>query len=410
MRILLSDASSLTARQAARCLARAGHQVEALSPGRLCLCGFTRHVTRLHRVPGYGDDPLGWLDAALAVCVSGGFTVLLPTQEQVAALSHSAGRLRAAGVATAVPPFAALRAVQDKLSASGTLLALGIGQPRTDFVQSADQLRGWQSVPVFVKAGVGTASAGVRHVSSADALRRCADDLESAGEFTSGGVIVQQPVAGPLAMIQSVWASGTMVAAHACLRVREGASGGASHKRSLDDTSEVLARIELLGRALHWHGALSADAVLTDDGPMFIDINPRLVEPGNALAAGVDLTGALVEVACGREPAARPAGQPGVATHQLLLAVLGAAAAGQGRRGVATELRAALTCSGSYAGSTEELTPLGGDLRGGAPVALAAAAALVHPRLSQGLAARSVASYALTRRGWDMLTATPPVP
>ena len=52
-----------------------------------------------------------------------------------------------------------------------------------------------------------------------------------------------------------------------------------------------------LGAFLDWHGALSADVILGPDGPRFIDINPRLVEPVNALASGVDLTGALLEVA-----------------------------------------------------------------------------------------------------------------
>ncbi len=40
--------------------------------------------------------------------------------------------------------------------------------------------------------------------------------------------------------------------------------------------------LAVLGRELGWHGALSADAILGDAGLCYIDINPRLVEPGNA--------------------------------------------------------------------------------------------------------------------------------
>jgi len=58
MKILLSDGSGLTARQVAGRLADAGHRVEVLSPDGLCLCRFTRHVRRVHRVPGYGWDQL----------------------------------------------------------------------------------------------------------------------------------------------------------------------------------------------------------------------------------------------------------------------------------------------------------------------------------------------------------------
>jgi hypothetical protein len=52
----------------------------------------------------------------------------------------------------------------------------------------------------------------------------------------------------------------------------------------------------------------------------------------------------------------RPPATPGVRTHQLLLAVLGAAQAGR-RRDVLRELGQALTRTGAYRGSTEELTP-----------------------------------------------------
>ena len=408
MKVLLSDGSGLTARQVAGRLAESGHRVEVLSPDGLCLCRFTRHVRRVHRVPGYGADPLRWLDAALAVYRSGGFDVLFPTQEQVAVLSHAAGRLAEAGVRTAVPPFEAVRAVQDKVSASATLGALGVPQPQTAFVGSADDLRAWRSFPVFIKVPIGTATTGVRRVGSADALRSAAAELEAAGVFAGGGVVAQEPAPGPLVMAQSVFAHGEMVAAHANLRVREGAGGGASHKRSLDQPAEVIKHLESLGRSLRWHGGLSADAILTEAGPVFIDVNPRMVEPGNAWRSGVDLTGALLDVARGGQPEAQPPGRPGVATHQLLLAVLGAGADGRGRRGAAAEILDAVAHRGSYRGSAEELTPVRGDPLAAVPVVVAAAAMLVRPALWRRLTSGSVAGYALTPAGWDQLLSVPP--
>ena len=125
VRGLLTDGSGLTARQTANRLWAAGHRVEALAPDPLCLCRFTRHVHRIRRVPAYGPDPLGWLDAALTAYRSGRFDVLLPTQEQVAVLSSVPGLLDERGVTTVVPPFAALAAVQDKISAFATLRRLG---------------------------------------------------------------------------------------------------------------------------------------------------------------------------------------------------------------------------------------------------------------------------------------------
>jgi glutathione synthase/RimK-type ligase-like ATP-grasp enzyme len=277
----------LTARQVAGRLSESGHHVEVLSPDRLCLCRFTRHVRRVHRVPSYGADPLGWLEAALAVYRTGRFDVLFPTQEQVAVLSHAAGRLEAGGIRTAVPPFEALRAVQDKVAASATLGALGIAQPPTAFLGSAAALREWRCFRVYVKTPIGTATMSVRRIDSAAALGSAADELEAASAFASGGVIAQEPAQGPLVMAQTVFVRGEMVAAHANLRVREGARGGASHKRSLDEPAVVVRHLESLGRSLRWHGGLSADVILTSAGPVVIDVNPRLVEPGNAWRPGV---------------------------------------------------------------------------------------------------------------------------
>jgi len=393
MKVLLSDGSGLTALQCATRLAAAGHAVEALTPDPLCLCRFTRHVVRLHRVPPYGSDPLGWLDAALDVYRAGGFDVFFPTQEQAAVLSWARQRLNADRVATAVPPFAALSAVQDKVAAWSTLHRLGIPQP-----ESSTETAGWDRFPAFVKDPIGTASGGVRRVAGRPEM-----EAASAGRT----VLVQAWAEGPLVMCQSVFDAGTLIAFHASERTAEGANGGASHKRGIS-LPEARRYFEILGRDLSWHGALSADVILGADGPLFIDINPRLVEPQNAYLSGVDLVSAMIELAAGRHPAPQPEAKAGVATHQLLLAVLGAAQHGRGRRGVVSELLHATTGSRDYLNSKEELTPFVHDLRSVIPVALAAVATVAAPGSWSWFAAGSVSNYALSQQGWqDILHADP---
>ena len=404
MQILLSDGAGLTSRQCATVLARAGHQVEALSPSGLCLARVTRHVRRVHPVPAVGRDPFGWLDAALGIAARRRADLLLPVQEQVAVMSLARERIEAAGLATAVPEFGALAQVQDKLSAFGTLTRVGLPQPDAVLAATAAELEDAAELglPVFVKTPIGTASAGVWRVTSTDALRRLAATCEGRGIFgRGGGVLVQQAVTGPLIMVQAVFARGELVACHACQRVREGSSGGASHKLGLDlpGAREHLAR---LGAALDWHGALSADVIGGPAGLVFIDINPRLVEPVNALVSGVDLTRALVEVARSGTSRPQPPGQPGVRTHQLLLAILGAAQHG-GRRGVARELRDALLHRGDYRGSREELTPGGGDLLAGVPVTLTALATLARPAAWRSFTRSGIGAYSLTPAAWEEL-------
>jgi glutathione synthase/RimK-type ligase-like ATP-grasp enzyme len=427
MLILLSDGAGLTSRQVATVLARAGHQVEALSPRGLCLGRMTRHVRRVHDVPPVGRDPFGWLDAALDVAARRGADLLLPVQEQVAVMALARERIEAAGLVTAVPSFEALAQVQDKVSACRTLARIGVPQPPSVIAASAAELadaaepamtaahaavadgteagrQAWLALPAFVKTPIGTASAGVRRVSSREELRRLAEDYERLGVFAgAGSVLVQQPASGPLVMVQAVFAGGELVAFHACERAREGVAGGASHKRGrlLPRAREQMAR---LGAALTWHGALSADVIDGPAGPVFIDINPRLVEPANALASGVDLTGALVQVALKGTSRPQPDGTPGARTHQLLLAVLGAGQRGR-RRDVARELAGAALRRGSYRDSREELTPGRGDLLAPVPVAVAALATLAWPPTWRQFAGGSTGSYSLTPAAWGELTA-----
>jgi hypothetical protein len=399
MLVLLSDGAGLTSRQCATLLSAAGHRVEALSPEKVCLCGLTRHVRAVHRVPGLGADPHRWLDAALAVAARRQADLLLPVQEQVTVMSLMRDRIAATGLLTAVPDFAALRQVQDKVSAYRTLARLGLPQPPAAVVTSPDDLVGVGPLPVFVKTPIGTASSGVRRIASERDLCRYAARLDGRQP-----VLVQQPAAGALAMVQSVFAHGELVAFHACQRVREGASGGASHKLGLR-LPAARAHMATLGQALNWHGALSADVILTAGGPQFIDLNPRLVEPANAYVSGVDLTGALVEVARSGTAAPQPDGHLGERTHQGLLAILGAARGGR-RRDVARELALALAGAGSYRHSTEELTPARGDLIGVTPCVAAALATLAHPPAWSRFVTSAASAYSLTPAAWQQLLAT----
>ena len=157
--------------------------MEALSTGGLCLTRMTRHVRRVHQVPAVGRDPFGWLDAALSIAARRRADLLLPVQEQVAVMSLARERIEAAGLSTAVPEFGTLAQVQDKVSAFVTLTRVGLPQPAAMAAATAAELEGAAELglPAFVKTPIGTASAGVWRVSSADALRRLAAACEGQG-------------------------------------------------------------------------------------------------------------------------------------------------------------------------------------------------------------------------------------
>ena len=64
-RILLSEGSSLSSREAITALGLGGHRVELVSSNPLCLGRFSRFVRRVHQAPASGADPDGYLAAVL---------------------------------------------------------------------------------------------------------------------------------------------------------------------------------------------------------------------------------------------------------------------------------------------------------------------------------------------------------
>ena len=404
MRVLLSDGSGLTARQTATALHDAGHEVHALVPGGLPLTRFTRSVRAVHHVAPYGADPLTWLEDALRVARAQRIDLLFPTQEQAFLLARVADRVRDAGLRTVVPPFAAIRSVQDKVNAVETLAAHGVPQPSSVVARTRTELLAAEMLPAWVKPAVGTASTGVERVESRADLDAAATRFERDGTLARHGVVVQAHEPGELVMVQTVFDHGRLVAFHANRRVRLGQRGGASVKESLalPALHDPLAR---LGAALAWHGALSCDAVLGPDGPQVIDVNPRLVEPGNARRAGTDLVGTMVRLACGDAVEPLPHGRTGVRTHQLLIGVLGAAQQTGRRRAIVNELVAGVLHRGDYRASTEELTPLRGDGRAILPLVVVGTATLAWPGAERWFGSGAVAGYALTADGWERIVA-----
>ena len=394
MRVLLSDGSGLTSRQVATRLGALGHHVEILSSTPFCLTRFTRHVRALHEVPRFADDPLAWFEAANRIAKTRAMDVLLPTQEQVAVLSALRGRL---GIATVVPHFAALRRVQDKIEAWRTLHAVGVPQPASVVARSIDDLATIAQFPVFVKRPISTASAGVRRAATADELIAAATALG----LGKRELLVQLQASGRLAMVQALADHGRLIAHHANLRIIEGIGGGAAVKESVR-LPALPEHLERLVQALDWHGPISMDVIITDEGPLVIDVNPRLVEPVNALFSGVDLVGAMLELAKDLHPPALPAGKAGVRSRQLLLCVLGAAERGS-RRAVLRELTAALQRRGDYQDVAEELTPVSGDPVAAIPVVVATLATLIKPSLWRRFHAGATGPYALTPEAWQKI-------
>jgi predicted ATP-grasp superfamily ATP-dependent carboligase len=413
-KILLSEGSSLSSREAITALGLGGHRVELLTSDPMCLGRFSRFVSRVHQVPASGADPDGYLAAALEAVKAGKIDALIPVHEQAYLLAAARNQLPA-GLGIALAEFDAFEQVQSKASFAGLLTRLKVPQPLTEIVRSADQFAVERPYPFFVKAAFGTASTGVWRVG--DVRRRDAllIQLEQQNAFADG-LLVQAAVTGSLERTQAVFDHGRLVASHIYRQVVEGPGGGDILKISVVSAG-VREAVERIGHALRWHGALSFDYIRDDTTktPHFIDANPRLVEPMNAWLSGVDLPGALLRISLGETPPVQADGREGVLTRLGLMGLLDAAQQRNRRRDILQEIGLLVASCGRYRGSREELVPLLTDPCCAIPIGVVAAKLLRSPEAAARFSETTVAAYSLPPsairrlREWQANVTAPPL-
>jgi predicted ATP-grasp superfamily ATP-dependent carboligase len=385
LRILLSEGSSTSAREAITILGLAGHHVEVCDPSLWCLARYSRFVRKFHRCPRLRTDPAGFLRFVEHLLAAQHFDVLLPTHEQGFLFARVEGRLKG-HVGVALPEFESYRAVHSKAGFNRLLDRLDLPQPPTRIVTSDDELRDAIRFPSVVKTSVGTASRGVWFVRDESDLNLALYELDSSRGFADE-VLVQDLITGATEKAQSVFCRGELIGFHAYRQVAAGVGGGEAIKESVDRPA-TRGFLERIGRHLGWHGALSLDYIMPLDSatPLLIDCNPRLVEPFNAYRAGTDLVEILLRASLGERPQALPESRAGVRTHLAMQALLGVASREGTRRGVICEGWQLLKGSGPYAGSAEELTPVRLDWPSAVPLAMTMAMLLASPKLAHQLA------------------------
>src|SRR5271165_4376005 len=108
LRVLLSEGSSTSAREAITILGLSGHFVEVCDPNPWCLARYSRFVRKFHRCPGLRDDPAGYLAFVERLLAARHFDVLLPIHEQGFLFARVREQL-ADHVGLALPSFASYR-------------------------------------------------------------------------------------------------------------------------------------------------------------------------------------------------------------------------------------------------------------------------------------------------------------
>jgi predicted ATP-grasp superfamily ATP-dependent carboligase len=373
-----------------------GYIIDVLDPRPLfCLARYSRFVRRCYQCPPFRTDPLGYWQFLKQHLQSGRYDVLFPTHDQVYLLSRRQEELKPL-VRTAIPSFTAIEKVQSKSAFLRTLSDLGLPHPQSRVANNRNDFISQATFPCYVKLPWSTAGQGVWLINNTDQLTHLADELRSAGYFNGDHeILLQEPAAGALCVVQSVFQHGHLVAAHQYQALALGVGGSASVRISVYQP-DVRDHLKLLGSSLQWHGALMIDYLYDPiTGPRYIDANPRIGETFNAVQSEANLAAKLIDVALNHDTRENPVSQVGVRTHSLLMRLLATALQVKTRRALLHELRQAWNGAGVYQHSSDEITRSRADWRSVLPVIFVTARLLRSPSTAQQITSGTVANYSL---------------
>src|SRR5262249_24697757 len=103
LKILLTEASSTSARQTLYALGSLGYTIDICDPDPLCLGRFPRYARAWHRCPPFGTEPLSYLHFLMDLLKRGRYDILFPVHDQLYLLARFANVLQRY-VAVALPP------------------------------------------------------------------------------------------------------------------------------------------------------------------------------------------------------------------------------------------------------------------------------------------------------------------
>lgn len=412
MRILMTEATSLSARQTLYALDHANRNgrstpivVDAIDPAPLSQCRFSTLVRSWSRCPHYAKHPREFLDDLRERLRSGRYDVLLPTHEQTILLCRHQASLHE-HVGLALPEPAAVDRMQNKTSFMAFLQSIGVGHPQSRPVRSIDDLMSQTEFPIYLKLAHSTAGGGVHRIETIGQLRSLA--MKLSGEHETIDAIAQAPGRGDLSTVKAVFDHGRPVAI-AMYQARQTGLGGMSTARTSADHPAMFDAITTIGAALDWHGAMFLD-YFHDAAKKRVEViegNPRIGETFNPTLAGVNLAHALVRISAGERlptfDAKRP-GRVGVQTHSFYMIAISDAHAGCGRGKLIRTWLNWCRGRGIFAGGQDDLTRPRDDWMSLLPLVWILGQLLLWPSLAKRLVRRTIRDYSLPADAMERLT------
>jgi biotin carboxylase len=254
-----------------------------------------------------------------------------------------------------------------------------------------------------------TGGGGVFFIEDSNELNRRVNDLESRKLFGHDAeILVQQPARGVLSTVQTVFNYGELIGAHTFEARRLGV-GGMSTARVSADHVIVRENVARIGGHLNWHGPFFIDYFYDSASgrPEYIEANPRIGEPVNAMLSGVNLPELLVRIARGESPQRATIGRVGVRTHNLLMILMSAAHAGQSRSTLTREIRQCAAGRGIYENSEDELIRTRDDPLSRLPRFWTTLQLLAYPTIARRIVAKTIENYSLPEAATEAIKRLP---
>lgn len=411
IRILLSEGSSTNVREMITALGPLGYTLDICDPNPLCLGRFSRYIRRVYRCPISGNDPVGYLQFLIRLLKKQRYDVLFPANEQAYLFSWAKDYLTPL-VGLAVADFPAFNRLQTKSAFMHFLDEIHLPHPPTCFSHSwseIEQAASFFTPPFYIKTSYGTASTGVWRVNKREDLRKIKTNMDKLGLLDGQTeFLVQAGASGFFEQSHAIFDHGQLLALHCTRRLLEGAQGGAIMKIGVNRTV-VRQHFEKIGQSLGWHGSLSIDYFWDEQTgqPSYIDANPRITEPMNAVINGINLADMQVQLSLGRKIPVHAPVQTAYKSHSLLQTMLGAAGCRHSRLDILKEIVQVLFKNGNYQNSQEGMNPVSRDFPSVFPLLFIFGNLMIDPSNERALALKTIANYSLGSAIPKLLTMNP---
>ena len=353
LNILIPEGSSLSARQTISALGLAGYKVDICLTKKISLCTFSKFVNKKYIVPKLSNNPQKYLDTIIKIIKNKKYDAIIPTHEHIFLFSAYSKEIKKyTNIITS--PIKSFLQVQGKVPTAMLLKDLHIPQPYFKCIYNQSDAKQWSIFPAYLKSSYGTAGNGVMLVNN---KKQLADSIRNAlTEFNP--MIIQAPAKGKLqCQVQVLYLRGNLVCCHSTTLKAVGIGHSQAARLSISHPTIKPYLIEL-GKKLNWDGAMAVDYFYDDtDGPEFIEINPRMVEPMNAVYSNINFPKILLDMTLNKPISYDMQSKDGVLSTSLLSMILGIAYETNSRREIIKMIMHSIFKKEEFKNSREDLTP-----------------------------------------------------